>query len=208
MREPNVTVTVASTAAPATPPVSPSTPEAMSTATTGAVRLMAGAAYRAGAGLVQVAAPENVIPVIQTGLAEATFVPLPQTDDGAAAPSAMEALRDRLADVDAVAVGPGLGRNDDTLEFVRALVRECPVPMVIDADGLTAFAGRPNELAGTDAADLVLTPHAGELVRLAGIEPDALAQGRVGHIRKLAAARSGSTRPAVRPWPPEGPATS
>ena len=154
---------------------------------TGAVRLMAGAAYRAGAGLVQVAAPENVIPVIQTGLAEATFVPLPQTDDGAAAPSAMEALRDRLADVDAVAVGPGLGRNDDTLEFVRALVRECPVPMVIDADGLTAFAGRPNELAGTDAADLVLTPHAGELVRLAGIEPDALAQGRVGHIRKLAA---------------------
>jgi hydroxyethylthiazole kinase-like uncharacterized protein yjeF len=153
---------------------------------TGAVRLMAGAAYRAGAGLVQVAAPEEIVPVVQAGLAEATFVPLPQTGDGAVAKDAVETLRDRLQDVDAVAVGPGLGRDDGTLAFVRGLVEATPVPVVVDADGLTAFAGRLDELAKLDAADLVLTPHAGEFARLVGIDVSDLSADRVGSVRALA----------------------
>jgi NAD(P)H-hydrate epimerase len=153
---------------------------------TGAVRLMAGAASRAGAGLVQVAAPEGVVPVVQHGLVEATFVPLPETDDGTVAASAAETLRDRLATVDAVAVGPGLGRDDETMAFVRALIAECPVPAVIDADGLTAFAGRLEELAKLDATDLVLTPHAGEFARLSGVSADELNGDRIGHLRALA----------------------
>ncbi len=154
---------------------------------TGAVRLMAGAASRTGAGLVQVAAPEGVMAVIQGGTAEATFVALPETADGAVAADAVEALRDRLAGVDALGLGPGLGRAAETLEFVRAVVRESPVPTVVDADGLAAFAGRPEELMNSNAPALVLTPHAGEFVRLAGIEPDDLAHDRIGHVRKLAA---------------------
>src|SRR5205823_1454255 len=71
---------------------------------TGAVRLMAGAAYRAGAGLVQVAVPEEIVPVVQTELTEATFLPLPQTPEGSASEAAVDVLRERLQDVDAVAV--------------------------------------------------------------------------------------------------------
>ncbi|MFL5796343.1 MAG: NAD(P)H-hydrate dehydratase [Actinomycetota bacterium] len=156
---------------------------------TGAVRLMAGAAYRAGAGLVQVAVPEEIVPVVQTELTEATFLPLPQTSEGTVSEAAMDVLRDRLQDVDAVAVGPGLSRNDDTLAFVRGLVEATPVPAVVDADGLTAFAGRVDELAKIDAADLVLTPHAGEFARLTGADVGA---DRVASVRSLAS-ESGAT---------------
>ncbi len=156
---------------------------------TGAVRLMAGAAYRAGAGLVQVAVPEGIVPVVQAGLTEATFVALPQTPEGTVSEAAVDALRDRLQVVDAVAVGPGLGRTDETLAFVRALVEATPVPAVVDADGLTAFARRVDELAKLDAADLVLTPHAGEFARLAGADVGA---DRVASVRSLAS-ESGTT---------------
>jgi NAD(P)H-hydrate epimerase len=151
---------------------------------TGAVRLMAGAALRTGAGLVQVAVPEGILPVVQTGLVEATFVPLPETEAGGVASTAVEALRERLAGVDAVAVGPGLGREEETMSFVRSLVAASPVPVVVDADGLTAFAGRLDEL---DGGDLVLTPHSGEFSRLRGIEVAEVNADRVGNVRALAA---------------------
>jgi NAD(P)H-hydrate epimerase len=151
---------------------------------TGAVRLMAGAALRAGAGLVQVAVPEGILPVVQTGLVEATFLPLPETTGGAIAAGAVDVLKERLTGVDAVAVGPGLGRDEETLAFVRALVAASPVPTVVDADGLTAFGGRLEELG--DAADLVLTPHSGEFSRLSGIPVDEVNAERIGNVRALA----------------------
>jgi NAD(P)H-hydrate epimerase len=151
---------------------------------TGAVRLMAGAALRAGAGLVQAAVPEGILPVVQTGLVEATFVPLPETRTGAVASAAIDVVKERLSGVDAVAVGPGLGREEETLAFVRALVAASPVPAVVDADGLTAFAGRLEDLG--DAADLVLTPHSGEFSRLRGIPVDEVNADRIGNVRALA----------------------
>jgi NAD(P)H-hydrate epimerase len=157
---------------------------------TGAVRLMAGAALRAGAGLVQVAVPEGILPVVQTGLVEATFVPLPETRGGGVATDAVDVLKDRLTGVDAVAVGPGLGRDEETLAFVRALVAASPVPAVVDADGLTAFAGRLEELG--DADDLVLTPHSGEFSRLRGIPVDEVNADRIGNVRALATQLGGT----------------
>jgi NAD(P)H-hydrate epimerase len=156
-----------------------------SRAMTGAVRLMAGAAYRAGAGLVRAAVPEGILRVAQTGLVEATFAPLPETGEGTIAESALDSLKEHLADADAVAIGPGLGRNEETLAFVRALVRESPAPVVVDADALVAFAGRLEELASLDSADLVLTPHAGEFARLAGLEVAEVNADRVGNLRGL-----------------------
>jgi hydroxyethylthiazole kinase-like uncharacterized protein yjeF len=85
-----------------------------SRAMTGAVRLMARAAYRAGAGLVTAAVPEGVLPVVQGGLTEATFLPLPQTEDGTVAEDALDRLSERLAGFDAVAIGPGLTAQAET----------------------------------------------------------------------------------------------
>ena len=70
--------------------------------------------------------------------------------------------------VDVVAIGPGIGRNTETVEFVREAVRETKVPLVVDADGLNAFQGHTDLLDGSKRP-LVLTPHPGEMSRLAGI---------------------------------------
>src|SRR5262249_11580958 len=93
-------------------------------------------------------------------------------------------------DVDAVAIGPGLSRDEETLAFVRALVASSPVPAVVDADGLTAFAGRLGDLG--DADDLVLTPHAGEFARLRGNQASEVDADRVGEVGALAAEIGGT----------------
>ena len=114
---------------------------------TGAAGLVARGAGRIGTGLVQVAVPEGILPIVQAGLAETTFLPLPETSAGTVSIAALGPLLDRLEDADALAIGPGLSGNEDTAEFVRRLVRDCPVPFVLDADGLNAFTGRAAELA-------------------------------------------------------------
>jgi NAD(P)H-hydrate epimerase len=153
---------------------------------TGAVRLMASAAYRTGAGLVTVAVPQSILPVVQEGLTEATFVPLPETADGTIAESALSSLKDRLEGFDAVAIGPGMTTNEETAAFARSLVRSVPAPVVVDADALNAFAGQTHELAERES-EAVLTPHAGEFARLAGASPRDLAEDRIGMLRKLTA---------------------
>jgi NAD(P)H-hydrate epimerase len=153
---------------------------------TGAVRLVAESAYRAGAGLVTVAVPEGILAVAERLITEATFLPLPETRDGAIASAALDVVGEQLEGCDAVAVGPGMTADDETASFARALVASSPVPMVVDADGLNAFAGRAGEIAERQA-DLVLTPHEGEFVRLAGGTVRELAEDRLGRLRKLAA---------------------
>jgi NAD(P)H-hydrate epimerase len=153
---------------------------------TGAVSLAASAAYHAGAGLVTVAVPEGILPVVQSAVREATFLPLPETPAGTIAASAADVLAERLPHAHAVALGPGMTTDEETAGFIRGLVASCPVPIVLDADGLNAFAGRASELASS-RADLVLTPHAGEFARLSGDGAKAVAADRVGHVRTLAA---------------------
>ena len=151
---------------------------------TGAARLVAEGAARAGAGLVHVAVPEGILPIVQSGLAEAVFVPLPEGPEGSVAASALGALEmDRY---DAVAIGPGLSTDGEAPELVRALVRASPVPVVADADAVNAFVERVGELRDR-ASDLVLTPHAGEFGRLVGTPPAEVLDDRVGFARKAAA---------------------
>ena len=148
---------------------------------TGAVKLIARAAGRIGAGYVFVAVPASILPVVQAGLTETVFLPLAETDDGTVAPSALDAVLATLESADALALGPGLSTDPETQSFIRSLVRESPAPVVLDADGLNAFAGRADQLADRKA-DAVLTPHLGELARLTDErDPD-----RLGAARALA----------------------
>jgi NAD(P)H-hydrate epimerase len=153
---------------------------------TGAVCLAAAAASRVGAGLVQVAVPEGILPVVQSLIREATFLPLPETPDGTVAPEATAVLAERLAAADALALGPGMTTDPTTAAWIRETVAQAPIPTVLDADGLNAFAGRASELSSR-RADLVLTPHAGEFARLAGGTARDVEADRIGHVRKLAA---------------------
>jgi hydroxyethylthiazole kinase-like uncharacterized protein yjeF len=152
---------------------------------TGAPRLIAHAAGRVGAGLVIVAVPAAVLPTVQSGLTETVFTGLPGTADGTVAASAVDQVLERLADADALAIGPGLTTNAETAGAIRALVARSPVPVVLDADGLNAFTGDAAALARREA-DAVLTPHVGEFGRLTGVKPRDLEADRVGHVRALA----------------------
>jgi ADP-dependent NAD(P)H-hydrate dehydratase / NAD(P)H-hydrate epimerase len=151
---------------------------------TGAVALAGRAAYRAGAGLVAIAVPEAILPVVEGAVREAVFVDLPETDAGAIAKGS-DRLDEVLAQADALAIGPGMTTDPATSEWIRGVVRSSEVPVVLDADGLNAFAGRADELADRKA-DLVLTPHAGEFARLAGSSTAELKADRVRHVRELA----------------------
>ncbi len=159
---------------------------------TGAPVLAASAAYRAGAGLVMLAAPRSALAVAQRALVEAVFVPLPETDAGTMAAGAVEVVAERFGGVHALAVGPGLSTHPETAAAVRRMVAASPVPVVLDADGLNAFSAQGvgsvelRELSGRPV-DLVATPHAGEFARLTGVAAGDLDADRMGHARKAAA---------------------
>jgi len=151
---------------------------------TGAAVLTASAAYRAGAGLVMLAVPEGILSVVQEAITEATFVPLPQTEEGSVDERAWPFIQEHLYQADAAAIGPGLTTNPSTTDLVRTAVAGSPVPFVLDADGLNAFS-RGAQLAERKS-EAVLTPHAGEFGRLTGLSPKEAIEDRVGHARKAA----------------------
>ena len=139
-----------------------------STGLTGAPTLSSEAAMRAGAGYVTACIPASLNAIFEIKLTEAMTVPLPDVD-GALSAAGAAIVVERAQRADALVLGPGLGRASETIAFAHRLALAAPRPLVLDADGLGAFAGRLGDLAGR-AAPTVLTPHAGELARLLGCE--------------------------------------
>jgi NAD(P)H-hydrate epimerase len=152
---------------------------------TGAPSMSALAAMRAGAGYVTVAAPRSLEPAFGVRLLEAMFVGLPE-EDGALSREARAAALAAVDRADAVVLGPGLGRADGAKELVHELAQRIDVPLVIDADGLNALADELDELRHRPWPT-VLTPHAGELARLLGVESSAISRARLEHARDAAA---------------------
>ena len=139
---------------------------------TGAACLAGNAAARSGAGLVTVGLPASLNPILEVKLTEVMTCPLPEVKKrGALALRARGEIRRCLADMDAVAIGPGIGRHHETRELVRRLLDDIDVPMVIDADGLFALSGEDTPLV-SGHGPMVLTPHPGEFARLTGITPE------------------------------------
>jgi NAD(P)H-hydrate epimerase len=147
------------------------------------------AAQRAGAGYVTVAVPDSVEAVFATTLLEAMTVPLPD-DEGALAARALEPALAAIARADAVVLGPGFSRREGAQELARELAARIEVPLVIDADGLNALAGRLAVLRDRPGPT-VLTPHAGELGRLLEIDSGEVGRARARHAR-AASERAGA----------------
>jgi NAD(P)H-hydrate epimerase len=154
----------------------------------GAPAMAARAAMRAGAGYVTVCVPESIQPVLAgSGTPELMTQGMPEEHSGGLAPAALEPLLAAMEQGGAVALGPGLGRGEGAFELARALAARVPLPLVLDADGLNAHAGRLAELSGRPAAT-VLTPHAGELARLLGTDSAEVERRRLHHVREAARA--------------------
>jgi hydroxyethylthiazole kinase-like uncharacterized protein yjeF len=139
---------------------------------TGAAVLAATGALRTGAGLVTVATPEPCLAVVAAARAEVMTAPVPATPTGGLAEEGLETLLALAGERDAVVLGPGLGRDPSTERLVRAFASRCPVPLLVDADGLNALAPGsdrpgPAELR-VRSGGTVLTPHPGEMARLCG----------------------------------------
>ena len=134
---------------------------------TGAAALAARAAFRADAGYVTVCVPEESVPVMEELVVEAVKRPLQQVDEAAAR-------------ADALALGPGLGRDKEAKQLVRRLLAEVALPAVVDADAL--FELEP----GDWPAPRVLTPHEGELGRLLGRDSQEIAAHRLASVQEAA----------------------
>ncbi len=132
----------------------------------GAILMAALAALRSGAGLVTAFVPESLAAAFAARAPEVMWVGWPETPSGGLALEGSHLLQARLSRLDALVIGPGLGREAETLALVRDIVTTSPVPFVLDADALQA------DIAGLGLAARVLTPHAGEWARVAGSVPD------------------------------------
>jgi hydroxyethylthiazole kinase-like uncharacterized protein yjeF len=139
---------------------------------TGAPHLTSMAAARAGAGLVRIATPRTVHPIIASKFTEATFAPLPETDGGGISKAALPRIKELLEDdFDCLLIGPGLSQEWETRGVIEELLlggTKLPPRVVIDADGLNNIATHPDWPARLPRG-CVLTPHPAELGRLANL---------------------------------------
>jgi len=151
---------------------------------TGAVRMASLAAVRAGAGYATVAVPADLEAIFEAGQPEVMSVGCPG-GDGCLAPGSLKALLRIFERAAAGVLGPGMGRDPGTVELARDAAAAIECPLVVDADGLNAFAGEAGRLARRPGAT-VLTPHAGELARLLGRSSEEVSAGRLAAAREAA----------------------
>jgi len=152
----------------------------------GAPSLAGMASLRTGAGLVTVACPKSIQATVASFAPELMTEGLPETKEGTIALAAQRKLDRLLEGKDVVVLGPGLSTNSQTTTFVRRLVAKLPLPLVLDADGLNAFAGRWRDLKKSKSRMRVLTPHPGEAARLLGTSPTEVQKDRQPVARRLA----------------------
>jgi len=133
----------------------------------GAAYLACEGAMRVGAGLVTLATPKSLQPILASKLTEPTYLPLPEVEPGLLHPEAAEVMREWLPNYDVLLLGPGLGQSPGARALVERLL-PAPLPTLIDADGLNLLSQCPRfwEKLGEK---VILTPHPGEMARLTGL---------------------------------------
>ena len=154
----------------------------------GAAYLACSGALRVGAGLVTLATPHSLQSIIASRLAEATYLPLPESRQGVISVEAADIIHRQCPQYDVLLVGCGLGQNPSTVEFGSSLLLKPGLPpLVLDADGLNILARLPDWWRKIPD-NVVLTPHPGEMSRLCGLSLDEVQSDRPGVARKFAAA--------------------
>ena len=134
---------------------------------TGAPLMTAAAALRSGAGAVVLAFPSSIQHAIARRVTEVIMAPVRESGSGSFGPDSVAGVLEKAAWADAVALGPGISRDGETIAFVRELLVKLDKPVVVDADALFALAGE-SALLKKMKSPVILTPHTGEFAGLAG----------------------------------------
>ncbi len=152
---------------------------------TGAATLACKAALRMGAGLVTLGIPRSLNEVMEVKLTETMTMPLPETDSRTLGLDALSVIIEISQGTQALVIGPGISTEDETGQLVRKLVKALRLPMVIDADALTALSAELEILKGIKSP-IILTPHPGEMARLIGLSSKAIQDDRIETSRNFA----------------------
>lgn len=148
----------------------------------GAAVLAGRAAMRGGAGLTTIATPSTVLPIVASGQAEFMTEPLDATPQGTVSSKSLEQghFAQILEGKTVLGIGPGLGTHPETQNWIWRVVRDTSLSLILDADGINAFAGKGDLLRNRSAKFLAITPHPGEMARLLGATSTAMQADRVG----------------------------
>lgn len=154
---------------------------------TGAACLCAESCLRSGAGLVTVAVPESLNPILETKLTEVMTLPVAETSQKTLSASALERLLSFSKKCDVVAIGPGISTHWDTKKLVYELVENLKVPFVLDADGLNCLSDEEHfQALLRKKSPCVITPHPGELARLFKTQTKEIQKNRLRSVRQAA----------------------
>ncbi len=152
---------------------------------TGAITMSAKALVRSGAGLLSVVAPEGLVPVIAGRAPEAMVHRCVENSDGGLSSEGIDEWMDRLNEFDVVLAGSGMTSSTDTLEWIQKIISKRIGPLVLDADGINVLKGKADLVAGSKA-DIVITPHPGELARILNCSVSDVERDRFGSAEKTA----------------------
>ncbi len=152
---------------------------------TGAATLAAEAALRSGAGLVTLLVPESLNDIMEVKVTEAMTIPVPEGKARAFGMASLDKVLEYIAKWDGAVIGPGFGRDEDTVAFTQELIRRINKPAVVDADALYAIS-RDLSVLKKCKAQLVLTPHPGEMAMLLGTTTADVQSNRLEVARKFA----------------------
>lgn len=151
----------------------------------GACTLSSLSALRSGVGLLKVALPESIYPIVASTVYEAVFLPVKDSNNGTVCNTSLDFLLEASSKCNSILLGCGLKLCDETIEFVKSFVSACTTPMLIDADGINAVSLNIDVLKDSKA-DIVLTPHPKEMSRLTGLSVDYIQSNRIEVAEKAA----------------------
>jgi NAD(P)H-hydrate epimerase len=152
---------------------------------TGAPCLAGVAALRMGAGLITVATPASLRPIVEAKQMEVMCAGVPDGGGGYFTPEMIPSLLETIAKADVVVVGPGLGMTEAMPRFLKDLLPKIKVPFLLDADALNALSGQVNTLQSA-VAPCIITPHPGEMSRLTRESIEAIEASRIDSARHMA----------------------
>ena len=152
---------------------------------TGAAKLVCHAALRSGVGLVTVGVPKPLGDIMGSSPMEAMSFLLPSTDAEALSREALHPALEFARNKQAVVLGPGLSQHAETRDFILGFIGKCPVPLLVDADGLNCLSDQLRVLKRSKSP-VVITPHPGEMARLTGLTTSLIQKDREGIASEFA----------------------